>query len=74
MSRGNDGRGSREGDSKGRGERGARTSRTSVRMTVERARAIQARADRSGTNLDFKARAMSAAARNDEEGGDDGDA
>ena len=38
-------------------------SRSSVRMTAERARAIQAHADRSGRNQPFKARAMSAADR-----------
>lgn len=45
-------------------EREVRTSRSSVAMTAERARAIQAHADRSGRNEDFKARAMSAAAWN----------
>jgi len=34
-------------------------------MTAERARAIQAQADRTGRNAEFKARAMSAAARNE---------
>jgi hypothetical protein len=34
-------------------------------MTAERARAIQAQADRTGRNEEFKARAMSAAARNE---------
>jgi Tfp pilus assembly major pilin PilA len=33
-------------------------------MTIERARAIQAYADSTGTHQEFKARAMSAAARN----------
>ena len=36
-------------------------------MTVERAIAIQAHADRTDTNQDFKARAMSAADRADDE-------
>lgn len=70
MSRGNDARSNGE-----RGERGSkgvgnsrsdapRTSRSSIAMTAERARAIQAHADSSGTNQDFKSRAMSAADRN----------
>jgi len=37
-----------------------------MRMTKERARAIQAHADRTRTNQDFKARAMSAADRDEE--------
>ncbi len=45
-------------------EREARTSRSSVAMTAERARAIQAHADRTGRNEDFKARPMAAAAAN----------
>lgn len=36
-------------------------------MTAERARAIQAHADREGTNQDWKARAMSAADRDEDE-------
>ncbi len=67
MSRGNDSRvgngrdqaTGRSGDRRATGE--ARSSRSSVRMTADRARAIQAHADRTGTNQDFKARAMSAA-------------
>ncbi len=47
------------------GREPARSSRSSLRMTAERARAIQAHADRTGTNQDFKARAMSAADRDD---------
>ena len=75
MSRGNDSRGSR-----GQGERGqrgggrgtqARNARSSVPMTVERARAIQAHADRTGRNQDFKERAMSAAATNHTDDTDD---
>lgn len=58
-------------DGKGREGREGRTSRSSVAMTVERARAIQAHADRTGRNEDFKARAMSAAARNEAEGPSD---
>ena len=74
MSRGNDSRvtDGREGNANARAStRGtreeARTSRSSVRMTAERARAIQAHADHTGTNQDFKARAMSAADRVDDE-------
>jgi hypothetical protein len=40
----------------------SRSSRTSVEMTAERARAIQAHADRTNSHQDFKARAMAAAA------------
>ena len=71
MSKGRDGRSASRRDADGRSEsdlRGgaARTSsRTSVRMTVERARAIQSHADRMDTNQDFKARAMAAAQRTD---------
>jgi hypothetical protein len=66
MSRGDDSRTKAEAD-KGRAARpesAARTSRSSVPMTAERARAIQSRADRDGRNQDFKARAMAAAERN----------
>jgi hypothetical protein len=68
MSKGNDGRTAPGRDAQSRattqtqGPKGS--SRSSVRMTPERARAIQAHADRTGTNGDFKARAMSAAAAN----------
>ena len=70
MSKGNDSRTSEARASASRTspdgrEREARTSRSSVAMTAERARAIQAHADRTGRNEDFKARAMAAAARND---------
>ena len=57
--------------SRGHGERGrslgrrGRSSRTSTRMTSERARAIQSHADKTGINQDFKSRAMSAADRNE---------
>lgn len=51
-------------------EREGRTSRSSIAMTAERARAIQAHADRTGRNEDFKARAMSAAARNEAQNAD----
>ncbi len=73
MSKGNDSRTGNGRESTGRsarGERGSResrSSRSSVRMTVERARAIQAHADRTDTNQDFKARAMSAADRADDD-------
>jgi hypothetical protein len=77
MSKGNDsrtqeGRTSESRTSRGDGkEREARTSRSSIAMTAERARAIQAHADRAGRNEDFKARAMSAAARNEAEAAED---
>ncbi len=69
MSKGNDGRqgNGREGKGEpmsGRANSEPRSSRSSVRMTAERARAIQAQADRTGRNQDFKARAMAAADRN----------
>lgn len=67
MSRGNDARSNGERGAKGAKEPrsdASRTSRSSIAMTAERARAIQAHADRSGTNQDFKSRAMSAADRN----------
>ena len=74
MSKGNDSRTGPGRDNTGRsdrdtrGTRPSRSSRTSVRMTAERARAIQAHADRTGRNQDFKAQAMSAADRdNDDE-------
>lgn len=54
-------------------ERVMRTSRSSVSMTAERARAIQAHADRTGRNEGFKARAMSAAATSDDALADDGE-
>lgn len=65
MSKGNDSRvptDRQERDREGRSTAPGRSSRSSVRMTAERARAIQAAADRSGQNQDFKARAMAAAA------------
>ena len=37
------------------------------KMTKEAARRIQSHADKTGTDQDFKARAMSAAAKNEEE-------
>lgn len=67
MSKGNDSRVSadrQERDREGRTTAPGRSSRSSVRMTVERARAIQAAADRGDQNQDFKARAMAAAAQN----------
>ena len=73
MSKGNDSRTGAGREAAGRSDRGtrgdrsSRSSRSSVRMTAERARAIQAHADRAGTNQDFKARAMSAADRDDDE-------
>jgi hypothetical protein len=63
MSKGDGGRAER-GRDKGRARA---SSRSTVRMTAERARAIQAHADRTQTNQDFKARAMSAADRGEDE-------
>lgn len=70
MSKGNDsriqeGRTSESRTSRDGKEREVRTSRSSIAMTAERARAIQAHADRTGRNEDFKSRAMSAAAANE---------
>jgi len=73
MSKGNDSRTSSKDEQTSRSNRGARptqaprSSRSSVRMTAERARAIQAHADRTSRNQDFKALAMSAADKNDED-------
>lgn len=68
MSRGRDTRTERNGSRlsirASAGTRGASNSRSSLLMTPERARAIQAHADRTGANQDFKARANSAADRN----------
>jgi len=69
MSKGNDGRqgnerGGRDEPRGGRANSEPRSSRSSVRMTAERARAIQAQADRTGRNQAFKARAMAAAEGN----------
>jgi hypothetical protein len=70
MSKGNDSRTRATNDRTGRStrdsarSRSSRSSRSSVRMTPERARAIQAHADHSGRNQDFKSRAMSAADKN----------
>jgi len=68
MSRGDSGRSGSH--SSGRGSKGgnkgnSRNSRTSKSMTVERARAIQEHADKTGRNQDFKSRAMSAADKNE---------
>jgi hypothetical protein len=71
MSKGNDSRTGKGQEAAGRTNRGSRgqqpsrSSRSSVKMTAERARAIQAHADRANRNQDFKARAMSAAAKNE---------
>ena len=65
MSRGHGERGRSQGRrGRSHGKR-SRSSRTSTRMTGERARAIQSHADKSGRNQDFKSRAMSAADRNE---------
>jgi hypothetical protein len=64
MSKGRDTRLERNGSrASSPGRCGGYNSRSSLLMTPERARAIQAHADRTGTNQDFKARAMSAADR-----------
>lgn len=42
-------------------------SKEKEKMTKEATRRIQSQADKTGTNQDFKARAMSAAAKNEEE-------
>lgn len=65
MSRGHGERGRGQGRQNRRLGRRGRSSRTSTRMTSERARAIQSHADKSGKNQDFKSRAMSAADRNE---------
>ena len=71
MSKGSDGRvgNGRDGERTGRnGERqgrDSRTSRSSVQMTAERARAIQAHADRNSHNQAFKSSAMSATAHDE---------
>jgi hypothetical protein len=72
MSKGNDsrtqqGRTSESRTTRDTREREPRTSRSSIAMTAERARAIQSQADRTGRNEEFKVRAMSAAARNEAE-------
>ncbi|HEC38521.1 MAG TPA: hypothetical protein ENI29_09815 [bacterium] len=67
MSRGHGERGRGQGRrsrGQGRGRR-SRSSRTSTRMTSERARAIQSHADKTGKNQDFKSRVMSAADTNE---------
>lgn len=69
MSKGIGDRNANERDGKGeqRAERTnseTRSSRSSVRMTADRARAIQAQADQTSKNQGFKGRAMSAADRN----------
>lgn len=71
MSKGNDSRTNTGKAASGRtnqddrAQRAGRSSRSSVKMTAERARAIQAHADRTEQNQDFKARAMAAGARNE---------
>ena len=75
MSRGDSGR-NRRGRSSKRGRRDKRSgnninksnksSKTTTFMTIERARAIQSHADRTGRNQDFKSRAMSASVLNEE--------
>ena len=65
MSRGHGERGHAQGRQGRNQGRRSRSSRTSTRMTIERARAIQFHADKTGTNQDFKSRTMSAAERNE---------
>ena len=71
MSHGGGGRGGRSGHGRsGKGSKGqshSRSSRSGVRMTSDRAHAIQSHADRTGRNQDFKSRAMSAAVKNEED-------
>lgn len=73
MSKGKDARTERDREGADRSRqsekqsRDGRSSRSSVRMTPERARAIQAQADRAGRNQGFKSRAMAAAASQDED-------
>ena len=65
MSRGHGERGRSQGRrGRSQGRRG-RSSRTSTRITSERARAIQSNADKTGRKQDFKSRAMSAGDRNE---------
>lgn len=65
VSKGTDSRVGREGsdrnDRDGRSEDRGRNSRTSTPMTVERARALHAHTDRTGTDQDVTARGMPAA-------------
>ena len=61
--RGKRGRGQGRGRSKGKSSGHHR--RSSTYMTVERAKAIQSHADRTGQNAGFKGRAMSAATRHE---------
>lgn len=75
MSKGNDcrtqqGRTSEPRTTRDTWEREPRTSRSSIAMTAERARAIKVHADRTGRNEDFKSRAMSAAAKNETQNAD----
>jgi len=65
MSRGHGERGHYKGRQGRNQERKGRSSRTSTKMTTDRARAIQSHADKTGANQDFKSRAMSAADRNE---------
>jgi len=65
MSRGSGGRSGRSSRSNSkRSSNRSKSSKTSKSMTVDRARAIQAHADKTGRNQGFKGRAMSAAEKN----------
>ncbi|MHA1427455.1 MAG: hypothetical protein ACTSQI_15820 [Candidatus Helarchaeota archaeon] len=63
---GRSGKGGKSGKSSKSASKSSKSSKTSTKMTVERARAIQSHADKTGRNLDFKSRAMAAAARNED--------
>ncbi len=66
MSRGHGERGRNSGNrSKSSRNLYRHSSRTSTRITRDRARAIQSHADKTGRNQDFKSRAMSAADKNE---------
>ncbi|MHA1341042.1 MAG: hypothetical protein ACTSPD_20675 [Promethearchaeota archaeon] len=81
-SHGNDRGHGRSGHGRGRGRRDQDKSKekssgksrsghkvhSSTLMSLERAKAIQSHADRTNTNQDFKARAMSAASKHENNG------
>ena len=64
MSKGNKGRDSNNTNRSVRSS--TNSTKTIVKMTKERAQAIQSHADKFNTNQDFKSRAMSAADKNEE--------
>ena len=63
MSKGNSGRTVNNNNNKNEKD----NSKHVVKMTIERARAIQKHADKFNTNQDFKSRAMRAADKNEKE-------